>query len=49
VVLMFLLRNLYYLTLVSGVLWVAVIVAARRAMRASLKHLGWSVIEELRK
>ena len=49
VVFMFLLRNLYYLTLVSGVLWVAVVVAARAVMRASLKHLGWSVIEELRK
>jgi len=49
VVLMFLLRNLYYLALVSGVLWVAVIVTAVAAMHASLKHLGWSIIEELKK
>ena len=49
VVLMFLLRNLYYLALVSGVLWGAVIVTAVVVMRASLKHLGWSIIEELKK
>ena len=48
VVLMFLLRNLYYLALVSGVLWVAVIVAALAVMHASLKHLGWSVKKELK-
>jgi hypothetical protein len=49
VVLMFLLRNLYYLTLVAGVLWVAVLVAVFVAIRVSIKHLGWSAKEELRK
>ena len=49
VVLMFLLRNLYYLALASGVLWGAVIVTAVAIMHASLKHLGWSIIEELKK
>jgi hypothetical protein len=49
VVLMFLLWNLYYLALVSGVLWVAVIVTTVAVMRASLKRLGWSIIEELKK
>lgn len=49
VVLMFLLWNLYYLALVAGVLWVAVVVAAFAVIRMSLKHLGWSPTEELRK
>jgi len=49
VVLMFLLRNMYYLTLASGLLWAAVIVTSVVVMRTSLKHLGWSVREELRK
>jgi len=49
VVLMFLLRKLYYLTLASGVLWGAVIVASLAVIHASLKHLGWSVREELKK
>ena len=49
VVLMFLLRNLQYLALVSGVLWVAVIVISIAVMRMSLKHLGWSIREELKK
>ena len=49
VVLMFLLQNLYYLTLVSGVLWVAVIVITVAVIRVSLKRLGWSIIEELKK
>ena len=49
VVLMFLLRNLYYLALVSGALWGAVIVTTLAVMHVSLKHLGWSIIEELKK
>ena len=48
VVLMFLLRNLYYLALVSGVLWVAVIVTTYAVMHGMAKRLGWSIIEELR-
>jgi len=49
VVLIFLLRNVYFLALASGVLWGAVIVTSRAAMRVSFKHLGWSIIEELKK
>jgi len=49
VVLMFLLRKLYYLTLASGVLWGTVIIASLTVMHASLKHLGWSLKEELGK
>ena len=49
VVLMFLLRNLHYLALVSGVLWMAVIVVAMAILRSMAKRLGWSVIEELKK
>jgi len=48
VVLMFLVRNLYFLTLVSGVLWVAVIVITITVMRISLKHLGGSIKEGLK-
>jgi hypothetical protein len=48
VVLMFLLRNLYYLALVSGVLWVAVIVAGAAVTRGRHKRLGWSIKEELK-
>ena len=48
VVLMFLLWNLYYLALVSGVLWVAVIVTTYAAMHGMAKRLGWSIIEGLR-
>jgi len=48
VVLMFLLWNLYYLALVSGVLWVAVIVTTYAVMHSMSKRLGWSIIEELR-
>jgi hypothetical protein len=48
VVLMFVIRNLYYLALVSGVLWVAVIVTAVDILRGMVKRLGWSVIEELK-
>jgi len=48
VVLMFLLWNLYYLALVSGVLWVAVIVATYAVMHGMAKRLGWSIIKELR-
>jgi hypothetical protein len=48
VVLMFLLRNLTFLTLVSGVLWVAVIVTVLAVLRGTVKRLGWSVKEELK-
>jgi hypothetical protein len=48
VVLMFLLRNLTFLTLVSGVLWVAVIVTAVVVLRGMVKRLGWSATEELK-
>jgi len=48
VVLMFLARNLYFLTLASGVLWVAVIVIFIAVMRVSLKHLGWNIKEGLK-
>ena len=48
VVLMFLLWNLYYLALVSGVLWVAVIVTTYAVVHGMAKRLGWSVTEELR-
>jgi hypothetical protein len=48
VVLMFLLRNLTFLTLVSGVLWVAVIVIVLAVLRGMVKRLGWSVKEELK-
>jgi hypothetical protein len=47
-VLMFLLRNLTFLALVSGVLWVAVIVTAVAVLRGMVKRLGWSAIEELK-
>jgi hypothetical protein len=48
VVLMFLLRNLTLLSLVSGVLWVAVIVTAMVLLRGLVKRMGWSVKEELK-
>ena len=48
VVLMFLLRNLHYLALVSGVVWVAVIVIAIAILRGMTKRLGWSIKEELK-
>ncbi len=48
VVLMFLLRNLHYLALVSGVLWMAVIVTAVALLRGMTKRLGWSIKEELK-
>lgn len=48
VVLMFLARNLYFLMLASGVLWVAVIVIFIAVMRVSLKHLGWNIKEGLK-
>ena len=48
VVLMFLVRNLYFLTLVSGVIWMAVIVASISVMRMSLKHLGWTIKDGLK-
>lgn len=48
VVLMFLLRNLTFLTLVSGVIWVAVIVITFVVLRGMVKRLGWSVKEELK-
>jgi hypothetical protein len=49
VALMFLLRNLYYLALVSGVIWLAVSVISLVVASASIKHLGWSIKEELKK
>jgi len=49
VVLIFLLRELYYLALASGVLWAAVIVISLAVMRKTIRHLGWSVKEELKK
>jgi hypothetical protein len=48
VVLMFLLRNLTFLTLVSGILWVVVIVIVLAVLRSTVKRLGWSVKEELK-
>jgi len=48
VVLMFLLQNLYNLAMASGVLWMAVILLGVVAMRASTKHLGWSLRDELK-
>ena len=48
IVLMFLLQNLHYLALVSGVLWVAVIVTVVVVLRGMTKRLGWPVKEELK-
>jgi hypothetical protein len=48
VVLMFLLRNLHYLAMVSGVVWVIVIVTAVALLRGMTKRLGWSIKEELK-
>jgi hypothetical protein len=48
VVLMFLLWNLTFLTMVSGVLWVTVIVTSVAVLRGMVKRLGWSVKEELK-
>lgn len=48
IVLMFLLRNLHYLALVSGVLWMAVILTAVALLRGMTKRLGWSIKEELK-
>ena len=48
VVLMFLLRYLYFLSLVSGILWMVVIVIAIKVLRDMVKRLGWSVKEELK-
>jgi hypothetical protein len=47
-VLMFLLRNLSFLALVSGILWMAVIVTAVAVLRGMVKRLGWSAKEELK-
>ena len=48
VVLMFLLRNLHYLALVSCILWTAVVVTAVAILRGLTKRLGWSIKEELK-
>ena len=48
VVLMFLLRDLHYLALVSGILWLAVIITFVAVLRGMIKRLGWSVKEELK-
>jgi hypothetical protein len=48
VVLMFLVRKLYFLTLVSGVLWAVIIVITIVVMHMSLKHLGWNIKEGLK-
>jgi hypothetical protein len=48
VVLMFLIWNLTFLMLVSGVLWMVVIVATIAILRGMIKRLGWSVKEELK-
>ena len=48
VVLMFLVRNLTFLTMVSGVLWVVVIVTVLVILRGTVKRLGWSVKAELK-
>jgi hypothetical protein len=46
VVLMFLLRSLALLTLISGVLWVIVSVVTITVLHNMVKRLGWSVSEE---
>lgn len=48
VVLMFLLRNLDFLTLVSGIIWFIVIVTELAVLRSMVKRLGWSIKEELK-
>ncbi len=48
VILMFLLRNLQVLALVSGALWAGVIVIVLVILRGTIKRLGWSVKEELK-
>ncbi len=48
VILMFLLRNLQVLALVSGALWAGVIVIVLAILRGTIKRLGWSVKEELK-
>ena len=48
VVLMFLIRNLLYLSLISGILWLAVIVIVLTVLRGMVKRLGWSIKEELK-
>ena len=47
-VLMFLIRNLHYLALVSGVLWLAVILTAVALLHGMTKRLRWSIKEELK-
>ena len=48
VVLMFLLRNLDFLALVSGAIWIVVIITELVALRSMIKRLGWSVKEEFK-
>ena len=48
VVLMFLLRNLDFLTLISGIIWFIVIVTELVVLRSMVKRLGWSVKEEFK-
>jgi hypothetical protein len=47
-VLMFLLKNLIFLTLVSGVLWLLVIIAIIALLHSTIKRLGWSVRAEMK-
>ena len=49
VVLIFLLRNLDFLALISGIIWIVVIVTELTVLRGMIKRLGWSVKEELKK
>jgi hypothetical protein len=48
-VLIFLLWNLEYLALVSGIVWTIVIIASERISRNMRKRLGWSIMEEIKK
>ncbi|UCB59503.1 MAG: hypothetical protein JSV67_04205 [Thermoplasmatales archaeon] len=48
VVLMFLLRNLDFLALISGIIWAIVIVTELAVLRGMVKRLGWSVKEEFK-
>ncbi|HVQ01217.1 MAG TPA: hypothetical protein VMT57_06860 [Candidatus Thermoplasmatota archaeon] len=48
VVLLFLMRNLTFLTLTSGILWLIVIIAVLVVFRGTVKRLVWSVKAELK-
>jgi hypothetical protein len=47
VVLMFLVRNLNILALVSGILWLIVMISTVVVLHTTVKRLGWSVMDEL--